>query len=320
MKLSIIIPIYNIRDYIVKCVESCIHQEYMSQYEIILVDDETKDDSVDLVMPYVKKYENIFLVRRKNGGLSAARNSGLKVANGEYIWFVDGDDYIEDNAIGKLLSTMSVHKCDMFILGYNSVVEGNITNSTVFNLSYGIINGHEEFLKGNFSFPMLVWAHVYRTEFLKNNSLYFCEGIIHEDIEFKFCSHYLAKSILEIKEPLYNYRLARKNSIMSNTSKNPQISIDSNSVIIRKFLSDCDKLQVSSNVKRRYLSEMSLLALERILDQTNDIIHTNRDKVKELIGYLLHSNQTKRKVFAILCILLPSHFVRRIMHFYQSHR
>lgn len=319
MKLSIIIPIYNIREYIVQCIESCICQEYISQYEIILVNDGTKDDSIDLALPYVHKYNNISIVQRKNGGLSAARNSGLKVAKGKYIWFVDGDDYLENGAIPKVLKAIDTYQCDLFILGYNSIINGKKINTTTFALAHEIINGHEEFLKCNFKFPMLVWTHVYKTQFLRENSLVFYEGIIHEDLEFKFRSHYLATSIHEIHEPLYNYRLARENSIMFNMAKNAQRSINSHNDIISKFLEDCQQMQIPQYVKKQYLSDLSLLALEQIYTQNNAIIRANKVKIKRYIAYLITSNQIRRKVFAILCFLLPSSTIRFIIrHYHQN--
>ena len=99
-KLSIIIPVYNVENYVGKCLESCLNQDIpKNEYEIIVVNDGTKDNSVQVIEKYITPENNIRLIHRKNGGLSAARNTGLKEAKGEYVWFVDSDDWIENNVL-----------------------------------------------------------------------------------------------------------------------------------------------------------------------------------------------------------------------------
>ena len=101
MKLSIIMPVYNVEDYLCKCIDSVLNQDY-EDYEVILVDDGSPDECPKICDSYAKKHDNIRVVHRENGGLSAARNSGIEVAIGEYILFVDSDDYIEPNVLGTL--------------------------------------------------------------------------------------------------------------------------------------------------------------------------------------------------------------------------
>ena len=105
MNISVIIPVYNVREYILRCIRSVLRQNNC-QYEIIVVDDGSPDDSIELLKSFlstgVKNSEKVKIIHKINGGLSSARNAGLKEAAGEYVWFVDSDDEIEENCLEKL--------------------------------------------------------------------------------------------------------------------------------------------------------------------------------------------------------------------------
>lgn len=322
MKLSIVIPAYNIQDYIRKCLDSCVKAAGVSdeEYEIIVVNDGATDDTLKKAKEYSLQYNNVAVVTRKNGGLSAARNTGLQNAKGDYVWFVDGDDYITPDAVSTIFHDIEYYGCDILTYGYNKIVDGINVGSVQMRTSDELLNAHEEFLKCNFGFPMLVWTHVYRRAYLMENGLIFCEGIIHEDLEYKFRSHFPSSSILMSSKIIYNYRLSRIGSIMSNAVKNPQRSIDSNDIIIKRFLDYCEINKVPDNVKRRYLGDLSLLAMERIFDQDNDIVAKNRGNIKKLSSYLWRSPDLKRRVFSAICFCLPIPFVRFIQHYYQKKR
>ena len=122
MKLSIIVPIYNVEKYLLKCVDSLFVQDLQSsEYEIILVDDGSPDRCPDICDQYAAKYDNIRVIHRKNGGLSAARNTGLKVAQGQYVMFVDSDDYVEPNVLGGLMKQVDREDLDVLRIDYQNV-------------------------------------------------------------------------------------------------------------------------------------------------------------------------------------------------------
>ena len=112
-KISCIIPIYNVENYIEKCIMS-IENQYTDDIEIIAVNDGTPDHSIDKI----KSFPNVTIINKANGGLSSARNEGIKHANGEYIWFIDGDDYIEDGAIKKLIDVIDKNASDVILFNY----------------------------------------------------------------------------------------------------------------------------------------------------------------------------------------------------------
>lgn len=122
MKLSIIVPIYKVEEFLRKCVDSLLAQDMSSdEYEIILVDDGSPDECPAICDVYAAKFENIRVIHRKNGGLSAARNSGIEVAQGEYVMFVDSDDYIEPNLLDNLVGIMDEKQLDVLRYNYQNV-------------------------------------------------------------------------------------------------------------------------------------------------------------------------------------------------------
>lgn len=122
MKLSIIVPVYGVANYLRKCVDSLLVQD-ITDYEIILVDDGSPDECPQICDGYAEKYDNIRVVHQENAGLSAARNSGIKVAQGDYIMFVDSDDYLQPNVLGALMEQVEREKLDVLRFNYQKVNE-----------------------------------------------------------------------------------------------------------------------------------------------------------------------------------------------------
>ena len=122
MKLSIIVPIYNVAPYLCKCVDSLLMQD-ISDYEIILVDDGSPDECPQICDEYAATHENIIVIHQDNAGLSAARNSGITIARGEYVLFVDSDDYLQPNTLGTLLIQVERDHLDVLRFRYQNVRE-----------------------------------------------------------------------------------------------------------------------------------------------------------------------------------------------------
>ena len=122
MKLSIIVPIYGVAKYLPKCVDTLLAQD-ISDYEIILVDDGSTDESPEICDQYAGRYSNIKVIHQENAGLSAARNAGLAIAQGEYILFVDSDDYLQQNVLGALLAQAERDQLDVLRFRYQNVKE-----------------------------------------------------------------------------------------------------------------------------------------------------------------------------------------------------
>lgn len=225
LKLSIIIPVYNVEQWISCCLESCLRQDRLqTDYEIIIVNDGTKDRSIDIVQEYMNKYKNIHIIHQENKGLSGARNTGLQNANGKYVWFVDSDDFVESNCLDDLLSFAEKESLDVLCFGLNLFYENGQIGS------YTIQFEKEKFpYKGTdfisqVKMPPAAWVAIYRKEFLINNQLYFLEGVLHEDMEFTPKAYCLAKRIAFVNQAVYYYR-QRSGSIMKsfNPKKSPDL-------------------------------------------------------------------------------------------------
>lgn len=225
IKLSIIVPVYKVQDYVDNCLKSCCtffeSIPASVNYEIIIVDDGSPDDSMEVAYRYKEKYNNIVLIEKENGGLSSARNKGLEYAKGQYVWFVDSDDTITTDAIPSILG----------VIEHDSVPEVFFFDINIVEEKTGIISYKKMFKsmvsechKGTFwagraidMWPM-AQMYVFKKSFLDTEKLRFKEGILHEDVEFKFRVMLCAKQVRYIPFSIYNYLIRSGGSISSDYS------------------------------------------------------------------------------------------------------
>lgn len=250
MKVSVIVPIYNVESYIEECLISLINQKF-DDYEIVLVNDGTKDDSIKVVKKYIEKYENIRLLNKENGGLSSARNYGLKYAKGEYICFVDSDDLVNENYLSNLYNRAKKENLDIG-LGFHQKFWGDKRIEKINRKSLEskcVLTGIEVINEqlDNKDFFAEVWDDIFNRRFLEENNLRFYEGIYHEDEEFTFRAILAAKRVGYIESYDYLYR-QRENSIMSPNN------IDKRLIGLIKIVNSLQQLYVDNdNVKVKQL-------------------------------------------------------------------
>ncbi len=216
MKFSIIVPIYKTEQYLRKCVDTLIKQTY-KDIEIILVDDESPDAASQMCDEYAHFDTRIKVIHKKNSGLSDARNAGLAIATGDYVIFVDSDDYVEYDMCAKML-TYTAQEPDI-IIG-DAIVEGGKSHlSHIENVS-DLFTG-EEYLKKAYAAgkaPMAAWLNIYKRDFLSNNNLQFKYGILHEDEEFTPRAFLAAQSVVCTGVLFYHY-IIREGSITTKKDK-----------------------------------------------------------------------------------------------------
>lgn len=216
-KISFIVPVYNVEEYIVKCIESILELDFNTiSYEIIIINDGTKDNSINKVEDKFSNNPYIRIINQNNFGLSIARNVGLKHARGEYVSFIDGDDYINAKQLFKIINS---------IVGNEDIIIGNYYNSypTHTDINKNRIPNHCS-NSGKFFFKnyylkdiyTVVWRNIYKRNYLINNNLFFYERITFEDVEWTPRVIYQAKKITFINIPFYYYR-KRENSIINST-------------------------------------------------------------------------------------------------------
>ena len=212
-KLSIIIPVYNVENYLQQCLESVINN-YRKELEIILINDGSTDNSFNICEDYGKRYNFIKLINRKNGGLSVARNDGIKASGGKYIWFVDSDDFIENDSVDLIYEEIEKKKDVILINNRNIYPNGEIEDIIDFRVKEDINIESYEYLYslGNISYGAT--RFIVRRDFILDKGILFTEGIYHEDEDWTPRVICEARSFTSIIKPLYNYRVGNPTSII----------------------------------------------------------------------------------------------------------
>jgi len=204
-KISIIIPTYNSGKYIKRCLDSVCNQTYKN-LEIIIVDNGSKDNTVQLCQEYEKKDSRIISVQTDVKGVSVARNKGLEIASGKYIQFIDSDDAVKEDMISKLYDNMKKTNADVVICGYEYVRENSVENHKLCNHKSGVEDMLTSFLckpqyEGLFNY---LWNKLYKSEIIKENGVKFNEDItLAEDALFNMELYRCCENFTYIEECLY---------------------------------------------------------------------------------------------------------------------
>tara|TARA_R110002033_G_scaffold494_2_gene4599 strand:- start:3821 stop:4810 length:990 start_codon:yes stop_codon:yes gene_type:complete len=221
-KISIIIPMYNVEKYINKCVSSTFKQDLKeSEFEIILVNDESPDNSLELANNLKANYSNITIVSQKNKGLGGARNTGIKQAKGDYLLFLDADDFYLDNSIIKIITIAKKNNLDILEFGAQGVdKKGNIIYQYQHSSSPNILSGIEYY--NTQKTINSACNKLYNRKFILQNELFFIEKIFGEDFEFNTRSLYYANKIMSIDFIVTNF-LQSDNSITRSNNLEKKI-------------------------------------------------------------------------------------------------
>ena len=212
MKFSIIVPVYNVEKYIEKCLESILKQTYKN-YEVIIVNDGSPDNSQKIIDKFIKKDKRFKSYKKENGGLSDARNYGLKFVSGDYILFIDSDDYINKDLLEELNKTINNYKVDLIRFSCTTVDEdgkiiGKENNSEYENIKPELVV--RELITRNFVETACLYC--YKKDFWDKYKFTFAVGKLHEDYGLIPLVIYFAKNITSINYLGYYY-VQRENSI-----------------------------------------------------------------------------------------------------------
>lgn len=220
-KLSVMIPVYNVEAYLRKCLDSVIYPQ-LSDYEIVLVNDGSTDSSGDICREYASRYpELIRLITTENGGIGKARDVGIDTARGEYIIFVDSDDYLSENAIPEMLETLSLD-FQMCIFDIRSVNEDGKLLKFIPGCNCDGEFTLESYPELLFDMPS-AWNKIYRRSLFTNNGIYYPLRVWYEDMYVTPHLYAKAGKMLAVHKPWYNY-LQRAGSITNN--KNTQRNLE----------------------------------------------------------------------------------------------
>jgi glycosyltransferase involved in cell wall biosynthesis len=245
MDLSIIVPIYNVEEYLAECLKS-LYKISSLRYEVILVNDGSKDNSYKIMEEFKNLYPNkTIIINKENGGLSSARNAGLRAAKGKYISFIDSDDFIDTDEFEKFVIEGIKSRLDIAVGNMRYYVPGRI-GEPLFRAKrvkdLDVVTG-VDFLWNLFQAPKCyreeVVDDIYRRNFLIKNNLFFNEEIVHEDSEFTTLAYLKAKKVKYIDKAFYFYR-QREGSIMNKVSEKSMVSLEK---ICEKLFKECLKLE-----------------------------------------------------------------------------
>lgn len=217
-KISIIVPVYNVEKYLSTCLDSLINQT-LKDIEIICVNDGSTDGSLEILNEYAKKDTRIKIITQKNQGLSMARNNGLKEAKGEYISFIDSDDWIDTKMYEKMYQQATEDNTEIVVCNLKLVRGSDEELNDYWPIKKNGLINREEAQSYLFKYPSYAVNKIYKKNFLIKNNLQFIKGILYEDVPFWVLAILNVSRISYCIDYLYHYRLSREDAITKKKSE-----------------------------------------------------------------------------------------------------
>ncbi len=294
-KYSIIIPVYDVEKYIKKCLDSVFNQTY-NNYEVIVVNDGTKDNSMEIVKNY-----DVITINQKNQGLSMARNNGVKKAKGEYLLFLDSDDYLEENTLEEINKALD-SKPDIVRFQIKEV--GNEVNKKYPEEPFNNLNGENAFKRiVNYHFVENAWCYAIKREYYMDNNFEFKKGTVHEDFGLIPLVIIKAKQVTSIPYIGYNY-LQRPNSIMGDKDYNKTLKkVEDMYNHYNYLLKEINNTSLDKTYFKSYIANSILLKICEL--KNKDYKKYLKKLKKEKIFTNLLTDTLARKVKKILISISP---------------
>lgn len=311
IKLSIIVPVYGVEQYIEECIASLLVPE-RDDYEIIVVNDGTKDRSMEIIKSRFCD-PRIRVVNQDNQGLSAARNHGIREAQGQYVWMFDGDDWAETKYLSEIIDTLRGEDVLVFTSYYIYYIDER--KETIRTETISATTGFELCSKNHYH---AVPFYIYRRQVLLDNSLWFTEGILHEDSLFTPIALPYMSEIRYFHSPVYHYRQRSGSITKSISTKRIQDMIfvvnsliehgENNIPKDQKFFWGISVTDVLHNLLKT--------TVEGADSEANKIVHDFVNGNKKVLQYLIHSNSFNNKMMGLLSYLACGNLfaVYRFLH------
>ena len=315
-KISIVVPIYNVENYLPQCLDSIMFQSFQD-WECILVDDGSKDGSAKICDEYVQKDNRFSVIHKPNGGVSSARNVGIEQAYGEWVFFSDADDTLEPDALESLYNGNN-ENLSLVMGGYTRVSEtGAIFETQETDLTKKI--SEEEAIKelynpSNYSYQGYLWCKLLRLDLIKKNHLSFNEQVYFNEDRL-FLIQYLCRTsgeVLYFTKPVYNY-VVRSNSAMGSLKNGYN----------KKYLSDFDafvlmKSEVFTYTSNKELRTMALQGIVKSFNMNHSLMfrHKQYDSQahKKMLKGLIFTGAIKRYLFIMLYPMIQLLFPRLLVN------
>lgn len=282
---SLIVPIYNVESYISNCLDSILGQSF-TNYELILINNGSTDNSYEICMEYANNYEQIFLHNINNNGVSHARNYGLHLAKGAYIWFIDSDDWIEPDSL-KTLSIELQKENNLEMLGFYENRYYEKENKTVSpkKLQEIPLTDGNNYIEQSERFVSPLWVYLYKRSFVIENNFSFISVLLNEDDHFNLSCFSKVKFIKRIDAVFYNYRIRSNSLIRSNDYEK---RIQSNLELI-KLCSELKKTNLNhfflDSRIRSYISVLFFYLQKYSINNNSEIINEYINKIKKIVPF-----------------------------------
>lgn len=317
-KVSVVVPIYNVEKYLKQCIDSLLNQT-LKDIEIVLVDDGTRDNSGKIADGYGSRYDNIKVIHQDNRGLGPARNTGIENATGEYIAFVDGDDWVQLDMYEKLYKIAKRNDCDIVVSGHCDYKNGVPVATKKHPLSGQFFSSKEEISKirkclfGHYpedkvveAFPMSVCMSLYKREVINRFNLRF-QKILSEDTIFNIAAYSCAKTISFVAYTDYCYRKEEQASITKSLSLNKKSQFKEFLRTLRDLAFEED-LECQIRAKRMAIDYCRLYV--GIVDGTNLTIKEKKKYISEFVedeeirgcwkGYPVSTLPLQQRIFHLM--------------------
>jgi len=295
-KFSIIVPVYNVEKYIKKCLDSIFNQSF-KDFEVIVVNDGTKDNSMDIV----KKYD-VKVINQENSGLSEARNTGVKSAKGEYIIFLDSDDFIEKDLLKEINDSLK-NKPDVVRFQIQDYKDGEVTNK--YNEEpFENLDGVEALKKiTNYHYVENAWAYAIKRSYYEKEKFSFKKGTYHEDFGLTPLIIIKAKKVNSIDYLGYNY-VQREGSIMSSKDyEKTKKKVEDFYNHYKYLISEVDKLKVDTTYFKSFISNSLILKITEL--KSNEYKEYKRKLKEEKVFDNTLSDTISRKIKKMLVKVSP---------------
>lgn len=270
-KVSVIVPCYNVERYIDVCLQSIMSQTISkNDYEVILINDCSSDNTYKHLQNWEADYSDIITVvnLEQNCGVSNSRNIGLEVAKGEYITFIDSDDWVESNYLERLLEIADDECCEVVLCAYNKTekceyIQGLASKGKVYKYDFKDISVRKSFIT-EYVWRSSVWGALYKREFILRENLSFPDGLLYEDGFFIYMVYFTADSIAVCEDILYNYYKNQSGIIQGSCEAKQRERM----VILHMFYD----IAVQKGLPELYYDELELLYIRKYYTEMLDIM------------------------------------------------
>ena len=321
IKLSIIVPVYNVEEYIRPCFESIFKQGLDEEcFEVIIVNDGTEDRSMEMIQDIIEQHKNITIINQENLSLSVARNNGIEKAKGQYILMPDSDDLLIENSLKPLIEIAVESQPDLVVADFLRMTNEEIENLTTIQQKDFTIQektGEQLLLEDLNPYECYVWRTLYRREFLNNENIRFYPGIRFQDVPFTHECYLKAKQCLRIFWNFYIYR-QRSNSITHSFNKENAIKY---CIAISRTMDLTHSNFLNSAIDHKLREDMwtSFSFMIRLVCKS---IKKDKDRI-EIIDYIRKEGKNisfhngKRQIIISFLLQNTPHLFIRLRYFYK---